>query len=416
MTSFPPEPASRPDRSASAGLKVLFFKPDFAWPRASGHDVHTFHMMEGLSNLGVDVGLITTHQPPPQALGNFRPSFQKSLHGETNDAGGQTPLDGLAERFRSYWGVPVDRVNALGAHAKAFGAQAVVVSGLDVLPMLGAVRSGGGGKGPLRVWYAGDEWVWHHLSQVKLADRGSWSNVRDAAIKGLYQRAFTRHVDQVWVVTETDARAMRRFGGFRDVRVMPNGVDTSWYQPSAAPTQPASAIFWGRLDFGPNIQALEWFCRDIWPAVRAAEPSATFTIVGFKPTAPIERLATAPGITLRPNLDDIRGAVADHAVVVLPFVSGGGIKNKLLEAAAMGKPIVASQRALLGLQGDVPVRLATSADTWVDALTTLWRDADQRAVLGRLAREWVSSRHAWAETARRALEGLRDGVARVRAF
>jgi hypothetical protein len=98
--------------------------------------------------------------------------------------------------------------------------------------------------------------------------------MRPAAVKGLYERAYGPLLDRVWVVSEADRRAMRWVAGARAVDVLPNGVDADYYAPRAAAVERETCAFWGRLDFGPNIQALEWFCGRVWPAVRRARPSA----------------------------------------------------------------------------------------------------------------------------------------------
>src|SRR5579872_701271 len=165
-----------------------------------------------------------------------------------------------------------------------FAADAVVVSGLEVLPMIGAV------EGALRIWYAADEWVLHHMSQVQAFDARSWHNVKDAAVKGLYERAFRHKLDRAWAVTHADRQALRWIAGVPSVDVLPNGIDADQYRPTATAAEAATAVFWGRLDFGPNIQALEWFCSRVWPRVIAARPDARFTIIGFKPTAPVMAL------------------------------------------------------------------------------------------------------------------------------
>ena len=142
---------------------------------------------------------------------------------------------------------------------------------------------------------------------------------------------------------------MRRYAGVRNVDIVPNGVDAQHFAPRAEADLPRTAVFWGRLDFEPNIQGLEWFVGNVWPAVRARVPDAGLTVIGFNPTSAVEVLCRTPGIELLPNLEDLRAEVARREVVALPFVTGGGIKNKLLEAAAMGKPIVCTPRGAEGL-------------------------------------------------------------------
>jgi polysaccharide biosynthesis protein PslH len=244
---------------------------------------------------------------------------------------------------------------------------------------------------------------------VRLTAPASWSNVTQAIVKGAYERAYRSAVDRVWVVAETERRAARWFAGMSVVDVLPNGVDADYYRAADEPEIPNSAVFWGRLDFGPNVEALNWFCRRVWPAVRRAVPDARFTIIGFQPTEEIRRLAASPGITVMPDVMDLRPLASRHALVVLPFVSGGGIKNKLLEAAALGKPIVCTPHACKGLRSsatELPLVKAITPHDWVAGMLALWTDAGRRRQLGADARQWVVRCHSWSSTAREALDAL----------
>jgi polysaccharide biosynthesis protein PslH len=305
----------------------------------------------------------------------------------------------LEERYRSYWGVPSARIAAFGALAGQFDADAVVVAGLSVLPMLAAI------DGPIRIWYAADEWVWHHLTQVRHRQH-LWENVRAAVVKGVYERVFRRRIDRAWVVSDSDARAFRRVASLRQVDTIPLGVDADFFSVAGERVRPDSAVFWGRLDFGPNLQALRWFIERVWPAVKARRARARFTVIGFRPTPEVRALAHADGVVLEPDVLDIRPVVARHGAVVLPFISGGGAKNKLLEAAAMGKAIVATPRTLSGLRGDPPVQIARTVDEWVTSLLRCWDDEAERRSLGVRARRWVEREHTWAAAGRLALDGI----------
>jgi polysaccharide biosynthesis protein PslH len=387
-------------------VRFLFYKSGFSWPRVNGHDIHTFEMMRALASLGHEVHVATATPVPERALAGLAAASAHVLdRGET----GSGPIPGigpLEERFRSYWGVPLGLVAAFRDVTSAVGPEVVVVSGLDVLPLLSGVGDG------VRVWYAADEWCWHHLSQCRITAPSTWRELRQAAVKGIYERTFRRRIDRVWVVSETDAAAMRRVAGVRDVDVLANGVDADAFAPSAGGATGDGAIFWGRLDFGPNIQALEWFCERVWPRVLAARPGARFTVVGFNPGQRALALGRIPGVHVKPNVPDLRPEVVQHALVVLPFVSGGGIKNKLLEAAALGMPIVCSPRATVGLKGAPPVRVARSVPDWVSALVELWTREDARRDLGAAARTWVVREHTWAAAATLALSGIAETLRR----
>jgi len=385
-------------------MRLLFVKEKLAWPRSSGHDVHGYHLMRALGRLGHDVSLATLHEPDGRAIDG---AGLVSLH-SFDAAGDDEPLTltKMQERFRNYWGIPKGRIQRVGRLAHELQADAVVVVGLNVLPYLGAVRNSA------RVWYAGDESVWHHLSQFRLLNRGTWGELKEAMVKGLYERAYRSMTDRVWMVSDADRRAFGWVNGARNVDVIRNGIDSEYYAPVEASPAPRSCIFWGRLDFGPNIQALEWFCRRIWPRIRRIRNDARFTICGFQPTAAVRSLVREDqGMTLVPDLPDIRPMVAKHKVVVLPFVSGGGIKNKLLEAAAMNRAIVCTPRAVRGLAARSAVVEAASPRAWEKALLDLWEDSGRRQRLGAAAREWVLEHHTWEAAAAKAAEGLSRSTA-----
>jgi glycosyltransferase involved in cell wall biosynthesis len=387
-------------------MRLLFIKESLSWPRSSGHDVHCFHLMKALTQMGHEVALGTVVAPSVEAIDTVPLAWRFLLDDQAGEGNGYYPSrrSYWQQRFRSYWGIPSQRVRAVSKAASVFRADAVIVVGLNVLPYLEAVR------GPLRVWYAADEWVLHHLAQVRWRAPATWGNLRQAAVKGLYERAYGSLLDRIWVVSEADRRAMRGVSGAASIDILPNGVDGDYYCPLTVPQIERSCVFWGRLDFGPNLQALEWFCRKVWPALKRQAPDARFTIFGFQPTTAVKDLAKRDGIDLVPNLADIREEIARHAVVVLPFVGSGGIKNKLLEAASMGKAIVCTPCACGGLRAKMaaPFVKAQHADEWVYKILQLWAEPPRRWRFGDQARHWVLAHHTWEAAAKTALRSLRQ--------
>jgi glycosyltransferase involved in cell wall biosynthesis len=384
-------------------VRFLFVKPNLAWPRTSGHDVHCYYMMKGVAGLGHEISLATQVPVKPEAVAGLPLAHYQCFADAPADADAPPLLlSPWQMRFVSYWGIAESHIRQVGKLARKWQADAVVVDGLNVLPYLGAV------DGAYRLWFAADEWIWHHLSQFRPTDIGSWGNLRMAAIKGLYERAFAPLLDRVWVVSEADRKAMRWVTGLQGIDVLPNGVDSDYYHPGDEPRQPNSCVFWGRLDFGPNIQALQWFCGKVWPALRRETPDARLTIFGFQPTDPVRALAGRDGITMVPDEPDIRAGIRRHQVVVLPFVSGGGVKSKLLEAFSLAMPVVGTPRACNGLFGgpSPPLVQARGAGQWVRAIRALWQDADERQRLGAAARRWILEHHTWEAAAKVALAGI----------
>ena len=379
--------------------RLLFVKQQLAHPRASGHDIRCFEMLRAFRKLGHDVALATI-EPCDAVTRNELGVPLFSLLQEQSQGKEAPPLRYWQERFRSYWGIPKTTIAAVSRIAAQFDADAVIGLGLDVLPIL----AGAGDRG--KVWYAGDEWVTHHLSQFKPLEIGTYGELRAALVKGLYQRAFAGSLERAWVVSSTEQRAMQRWGGVAHVDAIANGVDTDFFTPQHEELIDCSAIFWGRLDFGPNIHAIDWLCDRIWPQVLARVPSARLTIMGFNASPAVMARAAMPGVEIRTDVPDIRPYVGRHQVALLPMVSGGGIKNKLLEAAALGKAIVCTSMACSGLRGTPPAVIVDDEREWVDAITRLWTSPAERQQLETSARAWILDSHTWEAAAREALRGL----------
>lgn len=381
-------------------IRFLFVKTKLAYPRAAGHDIRAYNLMRALGQLGHTVALTTVDQPSPDATAGLSQVSHRLLSGAPSQASDTVAQTWLQRRYASYFGVPLSDAQAVGALADEQDADVVVGVGADILPYLTASHRA------KRVWYAGDEWVSHYLSLWRPARRDTYVHLKDAAIWGVYQRAHVSRLDRVWVVSAREAAAMKMWAGASNVDAIPNGVDTDYYSANGTPERPNTAIFWGRLDFGPNIQALDWFCRQVWPRLRERHADAAFNIVGFAPGEAVHALSSLPGVTVVPDVPDIRAAVGTNAVVVLPFHSGGGIKNKLLEAASMRKAIVCTGLACGGLRGRPPVVLAERPDEWVTAIAQLWASAPQRQALADAARTWVATEHSWNRTAVDAVASL----------
>ena len=128
--------------------------------------------------------------------------------GKGNDGDPDEPrLPKFQERFRSYWGIDKARIRNIACISDSLRADASHHGRPERVAVSGSSTFDGAS-----VWYAADEWAWHHLSQVRLLSPSTWGNVRQAAVKGLYEWAYGSLLDRVWVVSEGDRRAMRAGG------------------------------------------------------------------------------------------------------------------------------------------------------------------------------------------------------------
>ena len=151
------------------------------------------------------------------------------------------------------------------------------------------------------------------------------------------------------------------------------------------------------MDYLPNVDAAVWFSTEVWPAVRARFPAAEFRVVGRNPAAAVRRLAALPGVVVTGTVPDVRPLVSSAAVVVAPLRLARGVQNKVLEALAMGRAVVASPQALAAL-GAIPgehLLAAATAAEWAAAVGGLLADPARCRELGASGRAYVERHHHW---------------------
>lgn len=212
------------------------------------------------------------------------------------------------------------------------------------------------------------------------------------------ESTISRSVDAVTLVSEAEAKLFRDVCPNDNTFAVPNGVDLQYFQPQQDTGTQNRCVFVGVLDYPPNIDAMQWFCRKVFPMLREQLPNATLAIVGRNPTSAVRQLADVPGVEVIASVPDVRPYMAQASVAIAPLRIARGIQNKVLEAMAMALPVVVSPAALEGLTVEPgrDVLCAESADQWVHDITRLCRDRAMAIELGRAGRSFVESTHSWS--------------------
>lgn len=199
--------------------------------------------------------------------------------------------------------------------------------------------------------------------------------------------------DEVWVPAEADAVALRGIG-VRNVRVVPNAIDTEFYRPTA--DEDANAlVFPGIFSHLPNVDAAAQLCRNILPLVRKEIPVAHLFLVG-KDQASITRWA-GRDVTVTGRVEDIRPYLSRAAVVVVPLRYGSGTRLKILEAFGLGKAVVSTRKGCEGLEvtDNVHLCIADSPAAFADRVVDLLKHPERRRRLGAAARDLVEAKYSW---------------------
>jgi len=163
-----------------------------------------------------------------------------------------------------------------------------------------------------------------------------------------YERNIAHTFAHSLVCTEVEELDFKRLIPGSPVTLIANGVDLEYFHPLGTAKHPASMVFTGVMDYLPNVDAVEWFCREIFPLVQRDIPDASFVICGSRPSPAVMRLAQIPGVTVTGRVPDTRPYMDSAQVFVAPLRMARGIQNKVLEALAMGLPCVATTAAWRG--------------------------------------------------------------------
>ena len=227
----------------------------------------------------------------------------------------------------------------------------------------------------------------------------SWVYAREAAGVRKLERQAVQQCQAVLLVSEAEAAALDLADD--NVIAIANGVDSEFFAPDTvgqADLGPAALVFTGTMDYRPNIEGVCWFVREVWPELKARTPDLTFTIVGRDPVPAVCKLAATPGVTVTGTVPDVRPYLQGATVVVCPLHIARGLQNKVLEAMAMGKAVVASSDALEGIELRVGVE-AVQADAparWRQEIARLLGDKEARDSMGDAARSCVQTKYTWS--------------------
>lgn len=376
-------------------MRILLLTKKFPYPLKDGESQAIHGLSKSLAELGCEVSLLamntTKHFYAGEGLPPAMAHYQEVRTVPVDNRIG--PLAALENLLRgtSYH---ISRFDCPAYHAALAGwlAEAnfdvVQLETLYLAPYVSTIRRHSAARVVMRshnveyeIWercannitFAPKRWYLRHLTR----------QLRD------YERAQLNAYDLLLPITERDARRFAALGHAGPRQVLPIGLDTVCGEPDYGSfRRPASLHFIGSLDWLPNLEGLDWFLAKVWPAVHARFPELVFHVAGRNMPERLLRLAT-PGVVVHGEVEDSCVFVAAHSISVVPLLSGGGMRAKILEAMSLGRAVVTSAIGLEGIDAKDgrDLRVADTPAEFLAAITDYLERGRELEAVGRAAAE-----------------------------
>lgn len=222
--------------------------------------------------------------------------------------------------------------------------------------------------------------LWRRMASTEKNPIKKLAYRMEAAKMKRYERRVLVRFHHVIAVSENDREQMHAMEPSCTITTVPTGVDTGQY-PVAPPanSNPSKIVFTGSMDWEPNLDAVTYFCADIFPRILVEYPSALFQIVGRNPHPRVKKLASK-NVQVTGTVPSVAEYLREATLVIVPLRIGGGTRLKIFEAMAMGKAVISTSVGAEGLdvQSGHHLILADDPTAFADAILALIRDGSLR--------------------------------------
>ena len=257
-----------------------------------------------------------------------------------------------------------------------------------------------------------DKWRQYAASKKGL---GAWIYKRESDYLFNYEKKIAERAKASFFVSEQEAALFKELAPkiSKKITHINNGVDTGYFSPEQifASPYPASedvVVFTGAMDYWANVDAVKWFAEDVFPHITKNYPAVKFYIVGSRPTTEVKALANN-SVVVTGAVDDVRPYLAHAKLAVAPLRIARGIQNKVLEAMAMGKYVIATSAAMEGVTYNetLDISVGDEVDTVIKQLEELLQK-DSKVMASNNNRDFVAAMFSWEQNGNRLLNLMQE--------
>ena len=409
-------------------MKILMLSSIFPYPPTKGRkQLRTFHLLKYLNN-SHQVTLVTQSDETisDEAIEILKSQVAELVVFPKEQAGESASMIAKAKRLGKFiqQGTPPEILKTYSTAIASWVKQAVELNNFEVIVCENSIDE----------IYLNADWretigtvINIHSSEYgrykqQLETGDSENELKDTINLGLlrrYEQGYLRKFSQIITVTSKDKRIIKELEPQTPITIIPNGVDLAKFPRRQRDCGGQNIVFVGNMDRPANINAVRFLALEIFPAILERYPEATLKIVGARPVAEVRELNSLPHIEVTGEVESVVEYLHQATMCVLPMRQGFGLKNRTLEAMAMGIPVVGSDRALSGLEVDgasIPLRAmrANKLEEYIYAIGRLFAEPKLREKLSVNGRSLVENEYTWKKLGQRYEQVLLDAYKSVK--
>lgn len=383
-------------------MRILLLCNRVPWPPTSGGAIASVNIIKGLHQLGHSLHLLCLNTKKSFVSKEETPDLFKELD-SYRAVYINTDIDPIGALYNLLFSKESYHISRF--HSKAFSEKLIYVlqnfkfdviqlEGLHISIYLPIIRKYSKAKVVLRAHNI-EFLIWERLAAAEKNPLKKWYVSLLAQRLKNYELAVMNKFDAIVPITEYDAQTFRELSCTVPLHVSPTGLDLDDYQIDTSAAEFPSVFHLGALDWMPNLQALEWFLAEVWPKIHAQNPSLKFYIAGRNMPNSIKSLQVA-GVEVVGEVEDAKVFMSSKSIMVVPLLSGSGMRIKIIEGMALAKTIVSTSIGAEGIavENGKNILIADDADAFAEAVLRCVKDRDFALNFGNNARKLIEEKYS----------------------
>lgn len=236
--------------------------------------------------------------------------------------------------------------------------------------------------------------IWERMAEVsKNRAKKAYLNLLSRQLKK-YETGVINKVDGIAAISNEDAKKYLSLKCFKPIVNIPFGINVENYVAKPLPENEISLFHIGAMDWTPNIEGIQWFLEKVWPLVLEKTPEIKLYLAGRK--MPEELVQTAPkNVVVVGEVESAREFIGQHSVMVVPLLTAGGMRVKIIESMAIGRPVISTRIGAEGIdcRKEVHYLAANSPEEFADAIQKVFTQKAFTAQMGKEARKLVEDKY-----------------------